>query len=98
MKELLDLDLVAPDKNPNMGDNILPYQTLDKAIKDLGLLINNGRDIEKKKNRAELLLESVTHVESGCLFRILTGNYDKESIRSYLFPPPVGKKRTVEKS
>lgn len=97
-REFLNADFVGLENNPNSKTDI-PYQSVDRALAELMNFTKQSTlygSEENKKRKAGILLDSVTFQESECLFRIMTGNYDRESFRVYLFPQTSKKKREVE--
>lgn len=86
-KQLLPLTFITVGELKG-GDDI-PYQSIDRAIRDLPLFsvdsLYYGSEANKRR-KLEILLDSVTFQEANILHRIIKGNYDKDAFRRVLFP------------
>lgn len=83
--------------NPNKDNNV-PYQSIDKALKELDHFTVESDyygKLERKQQKLLILLDSVLHLEADALHKLVTKNYDVKAVHRYLFPdeaPKRGKK------
>lgn len=83
--------------NPNKDNNV-PYQSIDKALKELGHFTVESDyygALKRKQQKLLILLDSVLHLEADALHKLVTKNYDVKAVHRYLFPdeaPKRGKK------
>ena len=84
-------------QNPNKDNNV-PYQSIDKALKELDHFTVESDyygKLERKQQKLLILLDSVLHLEADALHKLVTKNYDVKAVHRYLFPdeaPKRGKK------
>ncbi len=86
-------------KNPINQGNRVPFQSMEKAIKQLQYFTIDSpyyNDLETKQRKFEILLDSVTFVEAEALYKLVTGKYDSSAIKNYLFPPKKKKIDTID--
>lgn len=83
--------------NPNKDNNV-PYQSIDKALKELDRFTVESDyygALKRKQQKLLILLDSVLHLEADALHKLVTKNYDVKAVHRYLFPdeaPKRGKK------
>ena len=83
--------------NPNKDNNV-PYQSIDKALKELDHFTVESDyygALKRKQQKLMILFDSVLHLEADALHKLVTKNYDVKAVHRYLFPEeskPRGKK------
>jgi hypothetical protein len=99
MKEVLDYKFIdLPEGNYN-SENKIPFQSMERVLRQLKYFTVDSpyyKDLETKKRKLLILLESVTFVEAEALCKLIRGEYDKASIRSYLNPPRKKKEQPIQ--
>lgn len=83
--------------NPNKDNNV-PYQSIDKALKELDHFTVESDyygALKRKQQKLMILFDSVLHLEADAIHKLVTKNYDVKAVHRYLFPEeskPRGKK------
>ena len=91
------MNFIEIGPNPNKDNNV-PYQSIDKALKELDHFMVESDyygKLERKQQKLLILLDSVLHLEADALHKLVTKNYDVKAVHRYLFPEeskPRGKK------
>jgi len=96
MKEVLSYKFIElPEGNYN-SENKVPFQSMEKALRQLKYFTVDSpfyKDLETKRRKLFILLESVTFVEAEAICKLITGAYDIASVKSYLNPSSMTKKK-----
>lgn len=100
MKEIISYDFIdIPEQFVNNSHNNIPYQSMEKALKQLKYFTKNNTyfgDEQLKLRKLSVLLESLTFIEADIFLRLIKNNYDKEGIKNYLYPQT--RKTVVDKN
>lgn len=97
MKRADRMTFIEIGPNPNKDNNV-PYQSIDKALKELDHFTVESDyygALKRKQQKLLILLDSVLHLEADALHKLVTKNYDVKAVHRYLFPEetkPRGKK------
>lgn len=97
MKRADRMTFIEIGPNPNKDNNV-PYQSIDKALKELDHFTVESDyygTLKRKQQKLLILFDSVLHLEADALHKLVTKNYDVEAVHRYLFPdeaPKRGKK------
>jgi len=98
MKEVLDYKFIELPEGDFNSVNKVSFQSMEKALRQLKYFTVDSpfyKDLETKKRKLYILLESVTFVEAEALLKLLSGAYDIASVKSYLNPPKKKKEQPV---
>lgn len=97
MKRADRMTFIEIGPNPNKDNNV-PYQSIDKALKELDHFTVESDyygTLKRKQQKLLILFDSVLHLEADALHKLVTKNYDVKAVHRYLFPEeskPRGKK------
>ena len=99
MKEVTGYKFIPMPEGQYNKTTKVPYQSMEKALKQLKYFTVDSpyfKDLETKKRKLFILLESVTFVEAEAIYKLLSSSYDVASVKSYIYPPK--KKKEVIKT
>ena len=89
--DIPEIDLIVLQKN------VVPYQSMERALASIerfDVESNYFLSTEVRHRKYRILLESVTFVEAEALHKLLSKEYDVDSVKKVLFTKP--KKAEVE--
>lgn len=97
MKEILSYKFITLPKGDYNSTTKVPYQSMEKALKQLKYFTTDSPfyiDEITRERKLSILLESVTFIEAEVIIKLMTGSYDVESVKAYLFSPKKKKETT----